>query len=226
MAATYKPISVFDYSQLSIKNMPIDTIQTRLLDDVSKMIWMYAPWRWTIGTFDPVTITSGQTDFNIVNPPTDFLYIAKAYITNGEQNIDLLPTSVLPANPTIVGQAKNISYLAGVTPKFRLYPGFGSLPSGQTWTLRAWYKKVSPVITRATMSTPGALVMDDEYFWVFLEGCMYKSYFYADDARAGNASVDNKGNITYTGQRGFFEAAMLSMKTTEPMLDLSILGQV
>lgn len=226
MAATYKPISVFDYAKLSVKNMPIDTIQTRLVDDVSKMIWNYAPWRWTIGTLDPVTITANQTDFTVVNPQTDLLYITKAYLSNGQQNVDLLPTSVLPASPTIVGPAKNISYIPGSPPKFRLYPGYGAFPAGEAWTLRTWYKKISPVITKTNLNTPGALIMDDEYFWVFLEGCMYKAYYYADDARAGNASVDNKGNITYTGQRAIFEAALLAMKNSEPMLDLNILGQV
>lgn len=226
MAATYEPIAVFDYAKISIKNMPLDTVMTRLVDDVQKMIWNFAPWRWTIGTLDPITVTAGATDFTIVNPQSDFLYVAKAYITNGQQNIDLLPTSVLPATPTILGQPRNISYLSGTTPKFRLYPGFGSLPSGDAWTLRTWYKKISPVITKANITTAGALVMDDEYYWVFQEGCLYRAYFYADDARAGTVAINSKGDKQYTGQLGVFMAALDTMKSTEPMLDLSILGQI
>lgn len=224
MAATYKPIDVFDYVKYLVKNMPLETIQTRLMDDVSKIMWNYAPWRWTIGTFSPITVTATTRDFNVVSPPTDFLYLTKAYLSNGQQNLDLKPVAALPATPTIKGTPNYITYLpAG--PQVRIYPPFGSLPAGETWNLQVYYKKQSPVLTKATLSTAGVLLFDDEYFWVYQEGVLYRAYFYADDPRAGTATVNSKGDIQYSGQLGIFMAALAEMRRMEPLVDLSTLGE-
>lgn len=74
MAATYAPAEAFTYAKSYVKNMPLEAVGPPLLDEVSKIIWMHAPWRWTLGALPATTLTSSTQDYTIV-APSDFLFL-------------------------------------------------------------------------------------------------------------------------------------------------------
>jgi hypothetical protein len=217
MADVKRPIDAFDYAKEYLKKMPLEQVLLPVLSDVSDMLWMAAPWRWTIGVCEPVSITANTADFVVVNPPADFLYILRAYIWDGEQAIELSPEAALPADVTTKGASNKIAYVADVVPKFRLHPVFGSLNAAKTYKLIVWYKKHSPVLTMSSIYTEGALGIPDEWFWVYREGVMWKAYDYGDDQRAGSAQAGANGQAQFTGKRGSFEASIGWMRNNEPL---------
>ena len=220
MAATKKPIDAFDFAKDYLKSMPLEKVQAAILDDVNKMMWMAAPWRWTIGVCSPVTLASNQADFALVSPPTDFLYIVRAYIWDGETAIELTPESSLPSDITTKGQPNKIAYIAGTTPKFRLHPVMGSLNANKTYKLIVWYKKTSPTITKSNMNTAGTLVMDDEWYFVYRAGVTWLAYLFGDDDRSGSATALSNGQNQFSGMRGVFESGVSQMRASEPLLSM------
>jgi hypothetical protein len=218
MSSTRRPIEAFDYAKEYIKKMPLEEVQIPILDDINKMLWMAAPWRWTMGVCEPVTVTSSTADFALVSPPADFLYVSRAYIWDGETAFELTPEPALPSGIDTKGVPNKIAYVSGATPKFRIHPVFGSINSSKTYKLLVWYKKTSPDITKLNMNTVGTAVVDDEWFHVYREGVLWRAYQYGDDQRAGNVTVANNGQIQYSGQRAVFEAAVENMRKAEPML--------
>jgi hypothetical protein len=213
MASTYKPRDAFDFAKLYIKNMNLEKVGVRILDDVNKMMWMAAPWRWTIGSLSAVTLVSNTSDYTIV-PPGDFLYLHSAYISDGSTPPrDLHVDPVLPSAVTVVGQPSRIA-VASTT--LRLAPKPGTQPTSAPNVI-ALYKKTAPTITAANMGTAGTQVFDDEWFWVFQEGVLWRAYMYGDDARAGSATVTSDGKAQYSGQRGIFEAGLSFMRQNEKL---------
>ena len=218
MAATKAPIEAVDYVKAYVKAMPFDQVAVSAVQDVSSQIWMAAPWRWTIGVCTPVALSAGQTDVALVNPPSDFLYIVKAFLTDGDSVIELAPESALPGQADFLGVPSKVSYIDGATPKFRVHPAYGSVSSSKSYKLFVWYKKAAPVFANtASLSVPGALVMDDEWFWVFRDGLLWRAYLYADDQRAGSSQVGSNGQIAYSGQLAVFQAGLEEMRRSEPL---------
>lgn len=220
MAATAKPISAFDYCKEYLKKMPLEQVQAQVLDDINKEIWMAAPWRWTIGAFANFNLAANTTDYTISSMPSDFLYILKATLTNGTRSIELEVEPALSATPVSRGTPAYITIVPGGTNYFRVYNPFGSIATGETWTCRVLYKKTAPIITKKNSHTAGVLVMDDEWFWVYREGCMHRAYQFGDDDRAGAATVAQNGQVQYSGQLGIYKAALNQMKMSEPMLNM------
>lgn len=200
-----------------IKNMPLETVRARILDDVNKIIWMAAPWRWTVGSLPAVTLASSTQDYNVALP-SDYLYTTDVYISDGVQ--PFRTPVVVPILPTVVGLTGQpnlvaITGAANTTGTMRFSPVPGTLPA----TTKAYglYKKTSPIITYENSNTAGVLVMDDEWFWVYEAGVLWLSYLYGDDQRAGSAQADGSGKVAYTGQRGVFEAALSQMREREKL---------
>ncbi len=220
MAATFPPVKAFDFCKRSIKNMPMEQIQTRMLDSVHKMIWMAAPWRWTVGTLTSIPIATNTQDYTLV-PPTDFLYMLHSYVSDGvsvTRDLEIVPS--LPASVIVKGDPTYISYQGSNT--FRISPNPGVLtstavPAPPTKVINTFYKKASPIITAQNQMTAGTLVMDDEWFWVYEAGVLWISYAYADDARAGSGSIDAQGRQSFTGQKAIFEAGLQMMREREPI---------
>lgn len=214
MASTFKPQQAFEYAKQFIKDMPLDRVAPRLADDVHKIMWMAAPWRWTLGSMPVVTLTSSTQDYSVV-VPGDLLFLAEAYETDGvtaPRKLIIEPT--LPTTVTLVGQPSRLALMAGSL--YRLSPKPGTQPSTAP-SIISLYKKVAPTITASTMSTAGVQIFDDEWFWVFQEGFLWKAYLYADDARAGGVTTNSRGEVQYTGQRAAFESALIFMKANEKL---------
>ena len=218
MAATKTPVEAIDYAKRYIKAMPFEDVAVQAVQDVSSMIWMAAPWRWTIGVCTPVELSANQTDVDVIDPPSDFLYIDKAFMTDGSSVVELAPESALPAYADFLGVPSKVSYVGGATPKFRVHPAYGSVATSKQYKLFVWYKKRAPVFSSgASIEVPGALIMDDEWFWVFRDGILWKAYLYADDPRAGAAQVGANGQIAYSGQYAVFQAGIEEMRRSEPL---------
>ena len=218
MAAAIRPIDAFDFSKRYIKNMNLETVQVRILDDVNKIIWMAAPWRWTVSSLPSITLVANAQDYPI-SLPNDFLYSLESYITDqsGGNPRDLRIEPYLPTSG-LLGQPSRISFLgnAGTTGTARVFPKFGSLPPNNPIIIST-YKKTAPTITPTNMTTAGALVMDDEWFHVYESGVLWLSYLYGDDQRAGSAEFAN-GTFKFTGQRALFEANIQMMRDREKIL--------
>ena len=218
MASTYRPVDALDYVKAMCSFTNIDTPFARehILDDVNKYMWMYAPWRWTIGSFPLVTLVASTTDYT-VSVPADFLYLIYSYITDGTNPDRILKIEPsLPTTVGIVGQPTKVC-IVPATPltTLRVSPKPGtSLPTTQVIT--SLYKITAPAISHETMYTAGVQIFDDEWFWVYQEGCLWKAYLYAHDFnKAGGVITDGNGKQQYTGQYGSFIAALEMMASRE-----------
>lgn len=212
MASTLRLNDAFDWVKFMVKNMPLETVKLRLMQDVLSIMWMAAPWRWSVGTLNTVTLNGAQ-DYPY-SYPNDFLYLLSAYITDGKSTyIDLHVEPDLPV-AGLVGQPSRICVIPPQG-NLRLYPGPNSFPNPHY--LITLYKRMAPVLTNGNIAGVGTQLFDDEWYWVFEEGVLWKAYQYADDARAGSATMTSDGKYQYTGQRGVFEAALVQMKEREKM---------
>jgi hypothetical protein len=59
--------------------------------------------------------------------------------------------------------------------------------------------------------------MDDEWFWVFTAGVLWKAYQWGDDGRAGSASMDSSGKTQYSGQLAIFQDSLQRMAEREKL---------
>ena len=216
MASTIKPFDAINFAKRYIKKMPIDdpVLVSRLLNDVSAQMWMAGPWRWTLGGFAANTALTSTTQDYTVTVPNDFLYLVDVYLADGASTRHLHIDPFLPATEIVQGLPSKAALIGAST--LRLYPKPGTQPSSAP-SIVLTYKKQAPVITSSNMNTAGTQVFDDEWFWVFEEGVLWRAYQFADDQRAGNTTLTSDGKFECTGQRGAFETALEEMKSREKM---------
>lgn len=220
MAATLPPFQALTYVKEMIKRMPVDRVQVSILQDASSMIWMAAPWRWTIGTFGPLAITAGQSTVTLAGV-SSLLRLEKLVISDAVTSRALQVVATLPASPALTAKPNLGCLVPTPTPKVQFENTFPPLPSGDSWNMWGWYKITAPVITNANMNTNGLLLMDDEWFWVFNEAVLYYAYKFADDQRAGGSTVAAGANgtqIQYTGQIGVVHSALEEMRRSESVI--------
>jgi hypothetical protein len=219
MSSTLRPIDALEYCRPFIKNADIDAVAPRILDDISTMMWMEAPWRWTVSSLAAIGIEDNKQDYDITLP-SDFLYLIGAHLTDGQKYNQLTIESSLPKSG-VIGDAKSIALISST---LRLHPRPSILPkdASKSQTIISLYKKTAPRITRNNMTTVGVHIFDDEWFWVFNEGVLWKCYRYLDDDAAGTAKSNGEGKIEYSGQMAIFMAALAQMKAREklPLMDL------
>ena len=204
MEATYTPNDAFTFSKTRVKSMPLDDVKVQILDDAAKMLWHAAPWRWTVAAFPDVTVVANTADYTVAIP-SNFLYLQEAYIV--DEGRDGTPR-VLEVTPSmsaglIKGQPSTVSVTGtpGTNGTLSLYPVQGAIASGSTLKVISTYKKVCPKITSGDVSTAGYLVMDDDWFWVYISTVLYLAYKYADDQRAGAATINSAGQWQFSGER-------------------------
>jgi hypothetical protein len=222
MAATKKPIDAFSYAKRYIKNMPLEEVRTAIINRVSYYMWMYAPWRWTIGSTPTITLTANTSDYTMAYP-SDWLYAIRATQTDGnnsERPLEIVPS--LETNVGFIGNPNSIAYPAAAgsaSGLVRVSPKPGALTGTQV--IVGLYKKIMTPFTNETIFS-GSLPFDDEWFMVFEEGVLWQAYLYADDRRAGEVSIDTQNNISrFTGQRAIFETALAMMKDREKLIMVS-----
>jgi hypothetical protein len=200
-----------------IKSMPVDDPQVKvlLLNQACSLVWMAAPWRWTLKSGPSIPLVASTENYTITSI-TDLLYIYDAYATTGAdvpRELAIEPTLATPG--LVTGNVSAISLETnGSVIRVAPIPG-STVPSGLTVVSR--YKRIAPVITGQTCTTPGFLEMPDEWFFVYVSAVLYFAYLYADDQRAGGASATEDGRVQFTGQRGILEANLLFMKQREKL---------
>jgi hypothetical protein len=218
---TYVPSDATDYCATMVKNMPFMDVRSRAADTVQKIIWMAAPWRWTLGALDNITVTSNTQDYAFTKP-ADFLWLERSYIWDGSKEIPLRVEAFLPPSPSTKNVPSRIAYVSSSGDKLRLYP---SPQVNANSVLVNLYKKAYTPITETNIGVGGSLIMPDEWTWVFEAGCLWQAYLYADDARAGSAAITNDGKRQYSGQLGVFMSAIQEMREAEkPFLDTLTFG--
>ncbi len=224
MSATLTPQAAVDYAVKMVKNMPFNDVGFDAAQSASNMIWMAAPWRWTIGALTPVTVTAGVSQVNVTKP-SDFVRLDNVWLAATNGNASSRPLTAVASIPNTVAQQQwpnFVTFVDGGTPMVRFDNNVPPLNAGETWKFYGLYKKEAPLLA-ALMTTPGALVMDDAWYWVYETAVLYYAYLYADDQRAGTAQVLQAANgstqVTYTQQLGAVMAAIQTMRLQEPMLD-------
>lgn len=215
MAATRQPADAFFYVKSFLKNMPLETVGPELLDEVNQILWMAAPWRWTLGSLPASTLASDTQDYTIVTP-ADFLFIFDGYVSDGAKVFrNLIFEPSLPSDVKVVGDTSRIAHVTANT--YRVFPKPGTLPSSPARQMILRYKKTAPIITNQTQYTAGFLAMDDEWFWVFSAGVLWKSYQWGDDQRAGGVQMSANGQAQYTGQLAAFREGIKFMTEREKL---------
>lgn len=221
--AQFTPAAAFSFAKNMIKKMPAEQIQPDIMDDPSKMFWMAAPWRWTLGALNAVTLTSNTDDAALGTLPADFLYAYQAWTcSTADDGIprDLEIVGAIPADTSVRGPATRVAIYgeAGAAGTARFYPAPGTLATGTQ--LFIIYKKKSPTITKRNMGSATILAFPDEYYPVYKECMMYYAYKYSDDHRAGTATYSD-GKVGYGGQLGTAMAMIQETREREklPILD-------
>jgi hypothetical protein len=212
--ASYVPQTAITYCGSILKGMPFSTdIGVKVADSITQMLWMAAPWRWTLGSIDPaITVVASTSDYTFTKP-SDFLYLVRPYIWNGKQANALTVESYLAVTQGNLGLPARIAHIPGSPDKLRLFPTPGG--DNTTRTLISLYKKNYTPITSLNISTAGALNIPDEWAHVFEAGCLWLAMVYGDDDRAGTCQTFGDGKRQYTGQHGTFQALLQEMRESE-----------
>jgi hypothetical protein len=187
------------------------------------MIWTGAPWRWSIGSLPLITLQPSVSTYEINPFPPDFLNIHRAYITTGRDiPRELHINSSLPTNVTLFGVPSEIAhFVADGINYVRLMPVPGTMADVHFLVLQ--YKRISPTITADNADIPGALMIDDDWFWVYQSAVLYLAFVYTNDERAGSCQVNvATGQAVFTGQRAIFEANLAMMRQREPLPPLIV----
>jgi len=211
------PQDALNYAKRYVGNMPVDDTETkyRLLDDAHAKFWMAAPWRWTLGSLEVVTVVNDQQDYDLAGTYTDLLYVVHAAITEGETRNDLSVAAVLPSTSVLKGIPKSLQYIAGTPNKIRLLPVPTGYPTTAMPRILGTYKKKYTEITAAnyTSNYETTFGIPAEWFWVYQEIVLLKAMQFAHDPRLGGVGFG--GNVSYSGQYGAVEAAIQEMRMAE-----------
>ena len=223
MASTAPAIDAIDYATRYIKNVPLQPVATKIINEVAAIIWSAAPWSWTLGSLPTITLLANTQDYTI-NYPADFQKALEAVLINGDGNereLHVLPA--LPTNVGFVGQPNYVSYPAAagtIAGLVRVSPKPAQVQGTQT--VIGLYKKLFTPFTDSNIYTTG-VPEGDNWYHVFQSGVLWKAYPYADDQRAGDASVRaNDAQVSFSGARGTFEANLIQMKEREPLLLINV----
>ena len=209
-----------------VKSMPFTStsvgVYVEALQSASNMIWMAAPWRWTIGVFPITSAVSAAASTVSLTNQADFLRLEKVNLNNGVNLRELKIVNILPATPAQIQMPNFCAYVQNGSSPYLQFET--KMPTGvNDFKAYAWYKREAPVITASTYDDAGFLEMDDEWFWVFQEAVLYYGYKFADDPRAGGAQVEETNNgpkIIYSGQRAVLQAAIEEMRQREELVSM------
>ncbi len=221
---TLTPQDAIDYATEFVKSMPFSRVAAQVAQDVSNEIWGAAPWWWTISTLAPITLTDAVQKNNVVSPPSDFHRFETCYISEGKTKRSVKALAQVPDGATLTGLPNFVAYMdvdnTPTTTPAQIWFEKLFATGGRTWKFWAWYKRTAPLLASA-MTTPGALGMPDDYYYVYREGVLYYAFKYATDPRAGGAQVTTQGGnrtVAYTGQLGVYRAAIEELRQQETVV--------
>lgn len=215
--ASPTPQDAINFAKRDIGNSPIDdtNLLYRVLNDANCQLWMAAPWLWTVGTLEEVTVVNGTQDVSLAGTYTTLMNLLHLNWTDGQTKKDIQVSSSLPSTTSLQGTISQGQYIAGSPNKIRFYPVPAGYATGTK--VNGYYKLTAPVIAAGNISTALSSIIPgfhDEWFWVFQELVLLKAYRFIKDPREGSVQVGPNGTA-YTGQHAIAQAAIQTMMQGE-----------
>lgn len=221
MAALYTPSTAVAFAKSFIKKMALDTasnptVAYQVADLVNSLMWFAAPFYWTLGQLGNVTLTASAQDYATPQQPSDFLYLHRCFVTDGTNQNWVTPVSQLPTTDVQVGNPSQVAYIttSGANIGVRFWP---KPAAAEARTAVLQYKRSPGIISSANFATSSAFAWPDIYYPVYQEGVLWQAFRWADDQRAGGATVDEAGKTQYTGTLGSFMALLWEMRRAEKL---------
>ncbi len=212
------PQTALEYAKRYVAQMPVDdaAVKYRILDDAHAKLWMSAPWRWSLGSLEVVTLVNDQQEVNLGSAYSDLLYVVHSGVWDGQTKNDLLVAGVLPVTTAMKGIPKLVQYVAGSPNKLRFLPVPTGYPLANMPKVVSAYKKKMTAITEDNWSGDydTTFGIPKEWFWVYQEIVLLKAMEFAHDPRLGGVSF-SEGRANYAGQYGVVEAAVQEMRNAE-----------
>ncbi len=227
MPSVRTPLEALEFAKDFVGNAAIDgaDIKIRILNYASSRMWMFAPWRWSIGEVGQTNLVEDQEDYTI-SDPGDMLHLVRAEIRKGALNNQVTGLNVvhnLLSQSAMKGPPRDISLFNATTVRLRPVPS--GLASADPGRLFIWYKKanIEIVETGATGAQKNdddadALTFPDEWFWAYQELVLYYAMKFTHDARAGGVAVTVSGGDIqqrYSGQLAEAIDALVQMSRKE-----------
>lgn len=220
MAATYTPQQAFDYARRMIGNLPLEDSEIKLavLNDAAHYLHLYAPWSWTVGAFDPVTLVTGQDDYALVDP-ADVMHPLRGDVfdvNNERLDRHLWPAHSLPADDSIKGRTANFELTS--TTNVRFFP----TPSGEVANtkVRILYRKQLTEITEGNIGVAATLDFPDQWHWLYKQLVLFEARRFEQGTPNGSVQVATNGSVAYSGDYADREAMMMYMKAREKPLKI------
>lgn len=220
MASTYTPTIALALARKFIRDAPMTSMDSQLVDIVHSIIWTYYPWKWAQKALTAITGVDSTQDYSIDAADTDFWKLLRVRIVQTNTTPDIfhddikirewLSPDLTPCG--MYGITSAAQYQVSTTVKIRLSQAL-AVGTGETFQLQGEYWKNPVLITDATLST--AFVFDDRFFPVFMEGLKWQFYDYLGDSRAGTVQVTKSGQQVWTGQAGLFYGMLQGMASAE-----------
>jgi hypothetical protein len=221
------PLDALNYAKRLTGNLPIDdaNLKYRVLNSAHNDLWMAAPWRWTVGDIDVVTLVNDTQDYN-VTAKSDFLFLVHAWRTNGQEKTDLTISASLPSTSIIKGQTSQISYITGTPDKVRTLPVPTGYDAADLPKIVSIYKKkpTEIVVGNEANDYETTFGVPKVWFPVYEKLVLWHAYQFAFSPRSGTVTFAG-GQVQYSGQAGVAMAAIQDMRTAEKKF-LDSIGQV
>lgn len=219
------PADALAYARRFVGLMPLSdaAIKYRILDDAHKKFWTAAPWPWSIGVLDVVTLQNDQQNYTVTNPG-DIADLVHVSSTNGQEKSDIAVVSVLPVTTAITGTPSQVALVSPAT--LRILPVPTGYVAGSLPKILSVYKKKATAIAAGNEATDYATIIPGfniDWFWVYQEIVLLKAFQFTHDQRLGSIGFTANG-AQFTGQFGVVEAAIAEARRSEVKI-LSSTGQ-
>lgn len=216
-ASTYAPNDALTFAKRFVKGTLVDasTVGPQICDAAARMLWMAAPWSWTVGVLPIATLAADTQTYNVTDP-TDLLRLEWAGWSRANDRMEELAiVSVVPTDTAYNQPPKKIaiSAITGGNVTLKLWPCPASI-EGRIFTL---YKKVMTKIVTGNISS-AVLVFPDEFFHVYEEAVLYWAFKFSQDVRAGEAVWKPDGSFQFTGQLAVVMALVEAYRKNEPTM--------
>lgn len=172
-------------------------------------IWDKYDWRASLTTLPPFYLAPSVQDYGApaVVIPTDYYGLRTAnLLATNTTPVSVIPLKIIKdLQPTHIRYLPHaISYVSDLA-AFRIFPRCPDNVGSPTYLIGGTYKNRLARVTAADMKT-ATLPLDDNYFEMFVETMKYIAYVMDGDQRAGQITINNRGEFTTTGQAGVAKA--------------------
>lgn len=215
--ANYTPSDVLAMVTPFVKSVPTTAMQYIAFDDIHATIWKAYPWYWTLKSLTAVPLVDGTQDYTNGNA-SDFMRLVTARITRTDitpnRYQELTITHFLPPELNVKTAYGNFKLIC-IEPQSRKLriESAAQVASGVTLQIDGTYQFQPTKIVSAAFST--ALLSPDYHVKPYIDGLLYWSYLFTNDARAGSVSIDRAGQRHYSGQLGLFYDSIYSIASEE-----------